>query len=251
MGRKTQRFGGEEVREESSWSYPLGILAATLILSAIFLYYYFGPRLEDIAGDTPKPTISEEEVSIVINNEAFQIPANYTVFPRSRRGGPRGSVFLYALWPNMSAYSPARRDIFVENDPRAPRIDILIEGRTQLFNEAERLEKLYLPLTIDGRGVPTPFELQRYTFRESRPDSPMNGYRDEELFIGRDENGAPIVLRCFKELPHIDSPDCRREYELGGNISITYRFKRPYMEEWRTIDIAVRGFVEQLHQGAG
>jgi len=46
-------FGGNEVKEESSWRYPLGIFMATLILCAIFLYYYVGPSVEEIRGDLP------------------------------------------------------------------------------------------------------------------------------------------------------------------------------------------------------
>ena len=57
-------FGGEEIKQESSWRYPLGIFMATLVLCAIFLYYYVGPSVDDFSGNTPSPAITEEPVRV-------------------------------------------------------------------------------------------------------------------------------------------------------------------------------------------
>ena len=57
-------FGGDEVREESSWRYPIGIFLATLVLCAVFLYYYVGPSVDDINGTVPSPTVSQDVVNL-------------------------------------------------------------------------------------------------------------------------------------------------------------------------------------------
>jgi len=238
--------GGEEVRQESSWRYPLGIFLATLILCAIFLYYYVGPSVDELGGNVPSPAISEEPVALAVAEMNFAIPANYTVFPRDRRGGARDEVWLYALWPTFSGYAPSRRDDFVENAPDTRRVDMLIAARTSPFTERERIDILYMPQTIDRRGARTPYQLIKYDFKEQRANVPTNGYSGTELYLGEDKGKNIVALFCIKEQEGLPSPECWRELELSPGVSLTYRFKRPYLAEWQKIDEEVRGFVDGL-----
>ncbi len=241
-----QGFSNDEVKQESSWRYPLGIFLATLVLCAIFLYYYVGPSVDEFSGNVPSPAVTEEPVVVEINGVPFAPAANYTVYPRARRGGERDEVVLYALWPNMDGYAPAHRKEFVENEPDTRRIDITIARRASSFTEAQRFESLYLPQTADQRGVRTPYQLTKFTFVERRADVPTNGYKDTELFVGADTDGNLLALFCFKERPDIRSPECWREYEYNDKIEVSYRFKRPYLPEWRAIDEKVREYVSGL-----
>ncbi len=241
-------FGGEEIKEESSWRYPLGIFMATLVLCAIFLYYYVGPSVEEFSGNVPSPAITEEPVVIEIAGTVFAPSANYTVYPRARRGGARDEVSLYALWPTMNGYAPAQRREFIENAPDTRRIDITIAKRMSPYEEARRFETLYLPETVDQRGVRTPYQLTKFTFKDQHADVPTSGYADSEMFVGADGQGQLLVLFCFKEREDIRSPECWREYEYSDTIEVSYRFKRPYLPEWRAIDAEVRKFVSSLDQ---
>lgn len=239
-------FGGDEVKQESSWRYPLGIFLATLVLCAVFLYYYVGPSVDEIGGNVPSPAISEERIGLEVGGSIFQIPANYTVYPRDRRGGLRKQVSIYMLWPTLSGYSPSRRNDFVENSADTRRIDVTIKERTSAFSEAERVENLFLPQTIDRRGVRTPYGLIRYDFTQRRENVPTNGYADSNLFIAKADDDKVIALFCFKEAEDLESLDCWREYELSPSVTVTYRFKKAYVEEWRAIDAGVRQFVVDL-----
>lgn len=239
-------FGGDEVREESSWRYPIGIFLATLILCAIFLYYYVGPSVDDINGTVPSPTVSEEIVNFTIADQQFQVPAKYTIFPRERRGGALTAISLYTLWPTLSGYTPAWKPEFIDDEPDTRRIDISITERLSSFDEAQRIEDLYLPHTIDQRGSRTPYRLNRYTFRPQRENVPTNGYADTTLFLGEGDEEKTLALFCYNEIPTIPSPNCWREYELNEFISVTYTYKRPYLAEWKEIDMRVREFIEGL-----
>ena len=236
-------FGGDEIKEESSWRYPIGIFLATLVLCAIFLYYYVGPSVEEFKGDLPSPAITEEPVTIHIGDTTFAPAANYTVYPRARRGGARDEISLYALWPNFSGYSPTHRREFVDDDPQTRRINIVISKRTAPITEADRLESLYLPHTVDRRGVRTPYQLTKFSFVERRTNVPTNGYADTELFVGADANENVVALFCYKERADIPSPECWRVYEYNDAIEVSYRFKRPYLPEWRAIDAEVQKYV--------
>ena len=239
-------FGSEEIKEESSWRYPLGIFLATLGLCAVFLYYYVGPSVDEFSGNVPSPAITEEKIAIEVGGTTFQPSANYTVFPRARRGGVREELVLYALWPSMNGYSPAQRREFVENDPNTRRIDITIATRTSPYSEADRFDMLYLPQTVDPRGVRTPYQLTKFTFKDQRSSVPTNGYRDTELFVGKDADGKTMALFCFVEREDIVSPECWRVFEYSNTVQATYRFKRPYLPEWRAIDTEVREYVASL-----
>ena len=241
-------FGDGEIKEESSWRYPLGIFMATLVLCAIFLYYYVGPSVEEIRGDVPSPAITEEAVTVEIAGHHFSPAANFTVYPRARRGGSRTEISLYALWPTMNGYSPAHRREFIGNDPQSRRIDILISKRSTAFDESQRFEVLYLPQTVDQRGVRTPYQLTKFSFKEQRTSVPTNGYANTELFVGVDDEEAMLTLFCFMERSDIPSPECWRTYGYSDDVEVTYRFKRPYLPEWRAIDSEVRAFVAGLDQ---
>lgn len=239
-------MGGDEIRRESSWRYPLGIFLATLVLCAIFLYYYVGPSVDAFGGNEPSPAISEEPIEISVGDMKFEIPANFTVYPRDRRGGARSDVWLFALWPTLSGYTPARRDDFIENAPDTRRIDIQIAQRTSPFTERERIDILYMPQTIDRRGARTPYQLIKYEFKDQRANVPTSGYADSELFVGEDDDGAVVALFCYKKRSDIPSPECWRETEIDKNVSLTYHFKRPYLAEWRKIDAEIRKFVRGM-----
>lgn len=242
-------IGGEEVRRESSWRYPLGVFLATLVLCAIFLYYYVGPSVDELGGNVPSPAISEEPIAVSVGDLNFAVPANYTVFPRDRRGGPRDELWLYALWPTLSGYAPSRRDDFIENASDTRRVDILIASRTSPFTERERIDILYMPQTTDSRGARTPYQLLKYEFKEQRANVPTSGYSGSELYLGEDANKAMIAIFCMKERDDAISPECWRELELSQGVTMTYRFKRPYLAEWRRIDEEIRTFVDGLRAG--
>ena len=73
-------FSDDDVKTESSWTGPLRVLIIVLILSAAFLYYYFGPSVEDIQGNNPRASASDLPINISIAERDFVIPENYTQF---------------------------------------------------------------------------------------------------------------------------------------------------------------------------
>ena len=241
---------GEEIREESTWRYPLTILVITLILSALFLYIYVGPDARDLAGENPKPTVSEERSQAVVGDVTLSVPANHTLFPRFRRPGTYEALPLVAAWPRMEGYSPARKTDFTENRPNSRRLDILLEEKNSPFGELERLEVLYLPQTIDQRGTPGEHGLVRYAFRQGSATQPASGYADKTMHVGEAADGSRAVLFCYRERDDsVVPPDCYRQYDLTDRVTVKYYFKAPYLPEWRRIDERVREFVGELQAG--
>jgi hypothetical protein len=257
--RREQRgnysIGGEEGREESGWRYPLLIFLATLFLSAFVLIYYFGPGVEELAGDAPRPSTEDDATVLTVGTLDFSVPAKHTVFPKDRRPGSREQLSLYAAWPRMDGYTPSRRTDFVENRPNSRRIDIVIETNNTPFDETQRLEILYEPHITDAGGIPTDHGLVRYEFSAGSSLRPGTGYTNRVMFVGRAENGEQAVLFCYEAGDdELIPPECFRTYDITEDVWVKYVFKRPYLAEWRKIDTAVRAFVDELRvttQAAG
>ncbi|MBB4657652.1 hypothetical protein [Parvularcula dongshanensis] len=251
-GRETQErytAGGEEIREESSWRYPLTIFLITLLLCAVFLYLYVGPGVDELQGATPKPTLSDDRSRIAVGDVVLNVPANHTVYPRDRRPGEREVLPLYAAWPRMEGYTPARRADFTEDRPNSRRIDIVLEEKRVPFNEDERFDVLYLPHATDPAGTPQEHGLTLYTFSGGGPAS---GYEDRVMFTGEAADGSRAVLFCYEgEADDPVPPECYRTYDLTSEVTVRYRFKTPHLADWRRIDARVHDFVEGLRVEAG
>ena len=92
----------------------------------------------------------------------------------------------------------------------------------------------------------TPLQLVRYTFKDARANVPTNGYSDSELFLGQTATGKTMALFCFEERDDIRSPECWREFEISKTVTVSYRYKRRLLEEWKAIDAKIEGFVRGL-----
>ncbi len=249
MAQGSYQLGNDEVKEESSWRYPLIIFIATLILCVIFLYHYVGPDVDEIQGNKPRPTINDEAIPITVGSVQFSVPANYTVFPRDRREGEREALSLYASWPRMEGYVPARRADFVENDADSRRIDLVIQKKKNPFSESDRLNVLYLPHAVDKEGEPYAHGLRRHNFRQGSEIAPASGYSNKEMLVGEASDGVEAILFCYPgSADDIVPPECYREYDLTKDVSVKYYFKQPYLPEWQRIDERVREFVTGLRR---
>lgn len=235
----TEEFG-IEAKQDSSWTVPMTILGVTLLLSFGFLYYYFGPTIREIRGDTPDPSASAAPISMTIGDIPLVVPTNYTRFPRARRGGERQSIALYALLPDLEPFTPEKSMIFDGNEPDSPVIYFEISEYGLALEEGDRLVKVYLEKTIDPNGRDGPYGLTAYDFMDN------TGYKDEDLFVYFREDDEPIVLRCYEESELIPSPHCRRDMRLNENLAMSYRYKRPWLAQWREIDQSVRSLVLSL-----
>jgi hypothetical protein len=233
-------MGGDELHEESPWRYPLIIIVLTLLLSGGVAYYYFGPSISDIRGDTPEASARETPIHMEIGESRFVIPENYTQYPRARRGGPRDSVSLYAIFPTFEPYSVRHDRLFYENEPDNPIIYFEIHLARLPMTEEERIDQIYRERLAGTDGEELGYGLTQYAFSED------SSYADEDLFLGEDEDGKQIAFICTKISTVVPSPSCRREMELSDGLQLSYRFKRAHLERWREIDAGLVNLVDSF-----
>ena len=227
----------ENAQEQSSWSTIVRILVIVLVLSGGFLYYYVGPSYDDIQGNTPEFSFSTVPVDLTVGGLDFTIPENYTQFPRDRRGGTRENVALYAMLPKMNPYTRELAPKFEDSSAASPIVHFQIESYRAPFNEEERFERIYKPKFASENGTPGPDGLIGYKFKEG------TGYYGEDLYVGTDDLGRMIILRCSAFDSELLFPNCRRDTQLTPTVGLSYRFKRTRLDNWRKIDDDVRGLV--------
>lgn len=231
---------GMEAKEDSSLTLPLTIIGVTLLVSAGFLYYYFGPSISKIRGNVADFTESEALVQLTIEGQDFRIPANYTRYPKDRRGGVRDRVALYALLPDFEPYSPARQEIFETDSLDSPVIYFEIGGHQYALDEKGRFDLLYKERIVDLNGTAGPDGLTRYEFDGSI------GYKDVDVFTLDIDSENPKVIRCNRQTATIPMPDCRREdIRISKDLSVSYWYKRHWLADWRVIDQTVLAHIDQ------
>lgn len=229
-----------ELKEDSPWTYPMIIIGVLLLLSGAVLYYYFGPSLADIRGDSPQASARSTPILMQIGNNAFVVPEHFTQYPRARRGGPRDSVSLYAVLPELGPYSLRHDQAFFTNEADNPVVYFQIALNRQPMTEAERVSLLYFDSLESGEGEEMPFGLTFYRFRSN------SSYADQDLFLRVDDEGNVVALICSRASELVPSPNCRRDLEIAGDLTVSYRFKRAHLEEWEMIDAGLQQLIESF-----
>lgn len=230
--------------EEPSWAIPAAVLVVVGILSLGFLAYYFAPPIGEILGHAPKPSEKVQPVDVVIGGTRHLIPSNFTRFAYGRRGGIQDKIELYALLPDFRPYDPAEAAAFRNNFADSRVVTFDIEINRERLTEAERFRQVYVPLATDADGSRGPYGLRRFEF------DPTSGYRDEEIFVNDRGDGTIVIFRCFKDLPRVVSPTCRRDLELSDTLALHYRFMRSQLSDWREIDEGVRALASSFQVAA-
>ncbi|MBU6297462.1 MAG: hypothetical protein KGJ79_06010 [Alphaproteobacteria bacterium] len=218
----------ETIRKRSGWLIPLGVFFVTFVLSAMFLLYYLAPSAPSLFEEQVVPTSRSDIIALKVRNLALYIPANYLEYEKARQGGTQHEVALFAILPDLTGWSNWDAQTFAGNGPKSPVVYMLIYEDKFELSEAERLRRVYMGYVADKRGVPGPFGLTRYAFRND------SGYRNEDLYVGGTPR-RPIVLRCVRLGPQVPSPNCLRDMAVANGVSLSYRFKRAHLFRWRAI----------------
>ncbi|HEY3777992.1 MAG TPA: hypothetical protein VGL35_08025 [Rhizomicrobium sp.] len=217
-----------EIIKHSGWVLPAAVLAAIGAVCALFLLYYLAPEPTALIEEHVSPTALVYPVHLKIGAISFVVPANYLPYESERTGGPRERLVVYAELPDFRGYSAEKQAELTETRARMAVIHILIRKEEFDVTEPMRLQRIYLKEVIDRRGREGPFGLIQYSFRKD------SGYRGEDLFVGRGRDGQ-IVMRCTRTGPEVPPPNCLREILLAPEVSLSYRFPRPDLADWRSI----------------
>ncbi len=220
-------------KRRSGWLIPLVVFFGTACLSALVLAYYFSPAGPGRGQEEPAPTDATRTIDLSVGAKRLRIPANYILLASARRGGAMNEIGLIAILPELQGYTLGAAPDLTSNAPDSRVVHIVLKSGTQLLPEQERFERVYSTQLDDPKGKPGPYGLKQYGFRAD------SGYHDQDLFAGTTDTG-PVMFLCAKIAAEIVSPSCMRDLPAGDGLSLSYRFKRAHLSDWRKIDAGIR-----------
>ncbi len=182
-----------------------------------------------MAGHTDDASTRE----IVIGNNVIVAPANAIRFERQRLDGVATRLDLYFRWPAMDGYSRAASDDF--NNAGGTRNILFVSFEPQIMSRdmSGRFEPIYRSLIVEP-ATTGPGGISLYGFNAK------SGYLNESLAVARRDGAEPYVARCLSGQAAEDSlAPCERDVLLGDGLSMTYRFPRELLTEWKALDAAV------------
>ena len=232
MNREGDDFGGQ-AKQRSGWLIPLVVFFVTACLSALMLAYYFAPTRPGLGREQPAPTDATRAIALTLGDAPLRVPANFILMASARRGGTVSELALIALLPDLQGYTLGAAQAFTANAPDSPVVSMTLKSGQTLLPEKDRLERIYLKQVENQEGQPGPYGLRQYAFRAD------SGYHDQDMFVGMADS-ATAVLLCTKLAPGIASPSCMRDVPLGDGVSLSYRFRRAHLSDWRKIDAGIR-----------
>lgn len=177
---------------------------------------------------------------IVIAGESFAVPPAAIRKAVQRRPGPQDRIDLVYTWPGLTP-PPA-----VPTIKKGSRGITLAEGRLFVSimpkegptDPVERFRTIYLRYAASERE-PAPEGLVLLAFRA---DSPYTG---EDLAYD-EQTPEHFIVRCARSERELAPATCLYEHYAGG-ATITIRFPRELLSEWRALADGFDRLIANLH----
>ena len=226
------------------WHWPAHLLlpasmAFLLLLVGLFMIY-FSPSTNAISDRAPLFRTTEgQHQNIKIGGRLFRIPENHIRPLQKEAQKDSAEVLLHALLPDFKPYQKSNWREFENNGASSPVILIKIQSRGLSLPSAQRLEHLYKSFFNTDPPQESYDGLEQQSFRKD------SLYKNQDLHVGEDSEGRLVLFLCFHESFITPAPSCSRTFLLD-DTSITYRFKRERLSDWRQMDRRLRIFISSL-----
>lgn len=183
-------------------------------------------------------TIDTSMRQIEIGNDVLAVQANHIRFRSQRRNGIVDRADLYFFWPQMSGFTEALENEFNSDTVNPNILFVTLEPRRMSRDMSGRIDAIYRKFFV---GAPTsaPGGLLRQNL------STASGYAGEYLVFER-SNPQPFVARCVEDSEAGATPYCIRDFHIGRDISVTYRFHISLLDQWMPLDYAIRASINAM-----
>lgn len=212
------------------------MLSIVLILvtgAILLLVWMVGAELSR-AGHSTDTTLRQIE----IGNDVLVIQANHIRFRSQRRNGVADRADLYFYWPQMSGFSELLENEFNTETVNPDIIFVTLEPRRMSKDMSGRIDPIYRKFFVD-EPAPAPGGLLRQSL------SSASGYVGEYVVYER-KSPNPFAARCVGKSDTGATPYCIRDFHIGRNMSVTYRFHISLLDQWMPLDYAIRASVNAM-----
>lgn len=209
---------------------PLVLTACVIGVGAIALIaYLLRPTWHEGAPNDP------ERLPISIGSALFNVPSSAIRMRMQRRAGPQDRIDLAFDYPSLTPPAPRApvTSDTVEHAPAAAnRIFLSISTDSDVITPHERARTIY-PRYVEPQAD-TEDGLTGQAFRDDSP------YRGEDLFTS---DAPALVVRCTRDA--MTPGMCLSQRRVEG-ASVTFRFARSYLADWRGVAQAMDTLLERM-----
>ncbi len=226
-----------KLSRDSEWFAPLvlGLGAAFIVGFILLLVFIVNPPLRELPkSEQPLFDLSPEPVELTFGSLHLRIPKNYL------RRHENNEILLHALLPDMAPYQQNNWWLFEDKSPAARLVQIRFLQEKGRHSEEQRFTHFYLKKLRPGDQAQVPSGLTHYLFKPSAKRD------NEDLFTGKDRQNRHLLYLCFRPSALSIAPNCSRTFPFAANISLTYRFKRAHLKNWREIDDRVQDLIKKF-----
>ncbi len=233
----TQSLSGNNAPATVTSGFAWRMFMVIAVMSAITLVISIGGRMVGDALATGGHALSTEIHTIEIAGNTLTIPENIIRFKTQRVSGRLERLDLYLLYPQMTGYTQETKDWFNDRTEDRRLVFMTLEESQMSRDMSGRLDPIYRVITRPAASR-TEAGLEIHEFL------PSAGYSNEELLVSPASDGAArFVVRCMTGAETaIALGVCERDIRVGDNLSLTYRFPRTMLSQWRQLEANVRAF---------
>jgi hypothetical protein len=218
-------------RARASLRLPLVVSLALALLAVGFVAFVLWPRWPgpDALGAPPLP--------ITLAGELFNVPPAAIRLATQRHAGPQERLDLAFLWPSLNPPDPDAKPTLNEEPKALDRLFVTVAPADATVPPAERVNTIFRRYLADER-FESPDGLTIMSFRDGTP------YHGEDLYL---DAAAPerFMARCTRPGAGGTPGMCLYEQRIGA-ASVTVRFPREWLSDWRGVARAIERLIAGL-----
>jgi hypothetical protein len=217
-------------RPRASLRLPLVVSFALALLAVSFVAFVLWPRWPGTAA------LNSPALPITVAGELFNVPPAAIRLPTQRHAGPQERLDLAFLWPSLSPADPEAKPVLSDEPDALDRLFVTIAPADGTLPPAERINAIFRRYLSDEQ-FDSPDGLKITSFRDGTP------YQGEDLYLDA-ATPEKFVTRCTRPGAGGTPGICLYEQRIGG-ASVTVRFPRDWLTDWR----ALAGALDRLITG--
>ena len=231
----------DEPRGSLKSAFVAGFVVTCVVTAAVKVLMAYGadtlPWSQANAGTASKvfPVDFAGEALVISGHNVRRIE-------RGTHGGVEQLELAMAWPPGNNALIASTGGTSAPRDLR-DAVFLTLKRRPNRIAAAERLHGIY-PYYFETGPADTDHGLKMYRFK---PNSP---YAGQFLYVGALDD-TWTTMRCDVTDSDLMPAMCRREMHLWDDVTVTYRFHRDHLANWKELDVAVKAFLANARQQHG
>jgi hypothetical protein len=223
-------------RARANLRLPLVVSLALALLAVGYVAFVLWPRWPGADG------LNAPALPITVAGELFNVPPAAIRLPTQRHAGPQERLDLAFLWPSLSPPDPTAKPSLSDEPNALDRLFVTIAAADGTLPPVERINAIFRRYLADER-FESPDGLTIMSFRDGTP------YQGEDLYL---DGAAPekFLTRCTRPGTGGTPGMCLYEQRIGA-ASLTVRFPREWLADWRGLARAIDRLIAGLRPPAG